>query len=205
MSYAGSRSEILSVDGAQITRNINKTADATLKRAVTLPAANAIAGSDFVNNGDGTASATLDADHTLESGTADLYWAAGIRYGCTVVVGGTGGDEVTLSGGSGDALPITSTACTIANQVQINCPFDGDEAELVGVNSTKRSHADFQDAEGDTVREVELQAATPDNYDSDEAANPWTGDPVAVCYASNGDSTAVATLTILVLEDSTPG
>ena len=204
MTYSGTHSEIASVDGASVTRNITKTGDGAVKRCPTLPAANAISGANYTNNLDGTASATLSAGHTLVSGTADLYWASGIRYGCTVVVGGYGGNDVTISAGAGTALPDTSTACTIANQVRVDTPIDGDNAELVGVGATRRCHVDFQDVSNATVRQLEVIADENDCYDSDMAANPWTGNPITHAHASCGESAGSAVLTIVALVDATP-
>ena len=208
MSHYGSNSRIASVDGVSVARSVNKSSDdgadgATL-RDPTLPAANAIAAEDFTNNGDSTATAELSAGHTLVTGVADLYWAAGIRYGCTVTVGGYDGNTATISGGAGDALPATSTACTIANQVSIDCPIDGDNAQIVGVGATRRCHVDFQDVSNATVRQIEVLADEPDCWDSDEATNPWTGNPITHAHASCGESAGSALLTIVALVDATP-
>jgi len=205
---SGTHSQLLEIDGESLTRRISKTADNVAKYGdsespITLPAANAIASENFTNDADDTASATLTEGHTLVTGLADLFWAAGIRYGITVTVSENSVD-ITDSG-AGDALPATSTACTIANQVQVNAAIDGDLAVLVGVEATKRAHIDFQDADDDSIRAIELQADEPDTWDEDEArTNPYAGDAITKAMAANGDSAAAATLKIRVLQDSTP-
>jgi hypothetical protein len=207
---SGSASIISAIDGKSQTRTVSKTADNAAHYGdsaspIALPAANAIAAENFTNNGDATATATLTGGHTVVDGTADLYWAAGVRYGCTVDVTV---NSVVISAGAGDALPTTGTACKLANQVQVNCAIDGDLAVMVNVMATKRSHVDFQDADDDSIRAVKLEANNPDLWDEDQldenaAYNPYTGDPITKAMCSNGE-TAAGTLQIDVLQDSTP-
>jgi hypothetical protein len=204
---SGTNSTIIQIGPVSLTRNVTKNADG-LKvfgdsaAPINLPPANAIAGANFTNNGDATATATLPEGHTLEDGTADLFWAGGVRYGCTVDVTA---NSVAISGGAGDALPASATACTIANQVQVNTPIDGDAVVMIGMAATKRAHVDLQDAGGASVEPIELKENSPYGWDSDSGiANPFAGNPITKTMASNGDSTGVATLTIASLEDATP-
>jgi hypothetical protein len=195
------------ISGYSLTRRVSLSADhfhvfGDAAAPITLPPANAIDGADFTNNADGSATATLADEHTLEDGKADLYWDGGIRYGCDVVVAG---NSVTISGGAGDDLPASGTASTIANQVQINTPIDGDEVAMIAIGATRRAHLDLQDAGGATIKSLELQAGEPFGWDSQAAtANPLSGDPIVRTMASNGSEAGPATLQILVLEDSTP-
>jgi hypothetical protein len=204
---SGSYSVALQIAGLSLTRSVSVNADAAkifgdASSPIALPPANAIAGANYTNNGDGTATAILAEGHNLVDGKADLYWAGGVRYGCTVDVTGT---SVSISGGAGDALPASATACTIANQVQVNAAIDGDEVLLVGIGSPKRAHVDLQDASGATVKQTELKPGEPFTWDASSATpNPLTGNPITKALASNGDSAAASTLQILVLEDSTP-
>jgi hypothetical protein len=203
----GTYSELLAIAGLSMTRNVSKSADTAkiygdASAPINLPAANAIIGANYTNDADSTATITATAGHTLVTGKADLYWAAGVRYGCDITVAV---NAVDLSGGAGDAIPATGTACTLANQVTVNAQIDGDNAKLIGVSATKRTHVDFQDVGNATIRALTLQANEPSIWDSDQAgANPYTGNPITHAHVSNGDSAAAATLQILSLEDSTP-
>lgn len=203
---AGTYTQLLAIDGKSMSRAVSKTADTALSYGdanspIALPAANLIAAENYTNDGDDTATITATAGHTLVTGTADLYWAAGVRYGCSITVAD---NAVDLSGGAGDDLPATGTACYLANVVQVNVAIDGDAVSLIGVVATQRAHVAFHDADDDVIRAVELLANEPDIYTEDDAgANPYTGDPITVAYATCGTTTA-ATLQINVLVDSTP-
>lgn len=212
-----SRTDQLSVDGETISRAPSGSADnankyGTGNNPIALPAANLISGANYTNDGDSTATITATAGHTLVTGKADLYWDGGIRYGCDITVST---NDVDLSGGAGDAIPASATPCTLANQVQINVSIDGDAAKAVGVEAkqsgtstatiTTSAHVDFQDADGDSIRAVELLADEPDIWDDAEGrTNPYTGDPITKAMASNGDETTAKTIKILICQDSTP-
>lgn len=203
---SGTYSQLLAIDGKSMSRAVSKTDDTALAYGdatspITLPAANLIAAENYTNDADDTASITATAGHTLVTGTADLYWAAGVRYGCAITVAT---NAVDLSGGAGDAIPATGTACYLANVVQVNCAIDGDAVSMIGVLATQRAHVAFRDASADLIRAVELAADEPDIYtEDDDGANPYTGDPITVAYATCGTATA-ATLQINALVDSTP-
>jgi hypothetical protein len=198
---------MLSIAGQSMTRSVNKTAD-TAKvygapdAPITLTKGNRILGANYTNDGDGTATIVATEGHTLVTGKATLFWAAGIRYNCDITVSG---NNVDLSGGSGDAIPATSTECVLTNTQTINVNIDGDAAALIGVKSTQRAHLALHDADSHVIRAVELLADEPDIYDEDQAAaNPYTGDVITHCHAANGSYSTDATLQILSLEDATP-
>jgi len=199
---------LIEIGGKSISQNGVRTADHPNNyEDITLPVAHAGSLTTRTNNTDGVI--TLTAGHDVATGTYDVYWAGGMRYevSCTVVV-----NACTITGGSGDNLPAESTAVTVAHRVTVNCAIDGDAVKLIGVQvsyvltaSVATAHVQLDDAEGDTIKEIDLIGSQVWNWDYLNAlTNPLTGDPITIGYASNGSATEVGTLNILSLVDSTP-
>jgi len=201
---SGSHSESCQVGSLVFNRAVNKTADnATIygdsTSPITLVAGSA--GSSWVKTDADTAACDVAAASTVDTGKVDVYWDLGIRYGvdCVRTV-----DALALDGGEGTDFPANAEdTIIVANQQQVNVSLDGDLAEIVGVKSTVRAHADFQDVSDNSIRAIELQADEPDIWDSDKAANPYTGEPITKAMVSNGTIVA-GTFSVGVLQDSTP-
>lgn len=159
-----------------------------------------------------TGSATLGADHGITDGMiVDVRWAAGIRYGMTV--GTVASLVVPLDGGAGDDLPTTTTPLVVSEQVAINTPIDGDAVKLASIfaeydhpNSTAKAHVNLQDSGNASIYARTLNANRPRNYDLEdgEDANPFTGNPITQCKASNGSATEECDLHLLFGEDASP-
>ena len=201
---SGTYQPVVSIGGATTRQTISKTADHPNNYVgINLPVATALA--TYVNDGDDTASGTLTAGHGLGDGAivVDLYWAAGIRYGVDMTI--STNDWTISDSGAGDALPATSTVCNISEQVIINTAIDGDAIELVSLNSSLRSNIEFLDVGDNTIYAAELIGDEPQVWHATNGlANPYTGAPITSAAASNGETSAAATLDILCLEDSTP-
>lgn len=200
----GTHSESLMIDGMVFNRTKNISADNASKfgdsaAPITLVAATAITA--WVKTDANTASCTLPASHGLSSGTYDVYWPAGLRYG---VAGTVTDNTLALDGGTGDDFPASATAdMFVAVQQQVNVPITGSLAAMIGVLSTVRGHIDFQDSGNATVRAFEMLANEADNWDSEQAKNLYSGNAITKAKVSNGTATA-GTLQIAVLQDSTP-
>ena len=203
----GTLATVVSIGGTTLQKSIVKTTDNAAvygdgSSSISLPAANDV-GVTFVNDADGTGSATASGGHDLVTGLADLYWAGGVRYGVTITVA-TNDVDITDSG-AGDTLPASSTQMYIANSVQINTAIDGDLVALIAANATKRSNIAFYDVADNVIAAVELLANEPFTWhDTSGVTNPFTGAPITYAEASNGDSTAASIISVLVLQDSTP-
>lgn len=195
----------LSIGGVSMSRRVSKTAD-TQKvygdAAAPISLAAAKAGTLDTRTDDDTGVVGLATGHGFETGdVVDVYWDGGLRYAMDATVSG---DDVTVDGGAGDALPVQTTEVYVSERKQVNVALDGDAVVMVGWLATQRAHVDFQDAATATVRAMELQADEPDTYTEDDAgANPYTGNPITVAYASCGTATA-GTLVGVSLEDGTP-
>ena len=156
---------------------------------------------------------TLSAGHDIVSSGSlvDVYWTGGMRYGCTAVVAT---NEVTLTGGAGDALPGDGTDVTLATQVPIDpLAIAGANLEWLGVvydnasDTGAKASLDMHDAAGseyqwDLVHYTTLNGCNNVHNVSGGATNPVTGDVITDGFASH-DSASAATLYILALLDPT--
>jgi hypothetical protein len=187
------------------TRTLQKTISETYDHPNTyeeIPLAAGKPATDWVKTDANTAACNLTAGHGYTNGKVDVYWTAGMRYGVDMAVST---NALALDGGTGTDFPETATTGVIVcTPQQINTAIDGDATKMFILNSTQRASLLFKDATPTDVVHLNLVADSPNtwNYSSGQA-NPLTGNPIVVCYASNGTTTA-AVLDILVGEDSTP-
>lgn len=159
-----------------------------------------------------TGSATLGSGHGITDGMiVDIRWAAGVRYGMTV--GTVASLVVPVDGGAGDDLPATSTALVLTEQVSINTPIDGDNAKLAAlvahyddVASTAKAHVNLVDSGAASIYARTLKANRPRNYDLEDGEddNPFTGNAITACKASNGSATEECDLYLMFHEDASP-
>jgi len=196
--------------GGTVQTSVTRTADNAINHEVALPAGKA-----------GTLSTRTDADTgicTVASGhgittshIVDVHWDGGVQYGCTV----TAQDATTISidSGSGDDLPTQDTAIVVTAQVTINTLIDGDNVALLAIKAAYTGtpdtitgcHVDMQDSGNATIEEIDCLANLAKYFDiTGGDTNVFTGNPIVEIYASNGDATNAATLTILAVQDSTP-
>lgn len=194
----GTYQPVVSIGGATTRQTITKTADHPNNYVgITLPVATELL--TFLQAGTGT----LSPGHGLASGTFDVYWADGVRYGVAVTI--VANDVTVMGDGAGDALPVDATTVNISEQVDINTAIDGDAIKLISLNSSLRSHIEFLDVSVASIYPTELIAGEPQIWhDTGGLANPYTGNPITSAVASNGETSGAATLDILCLEDSTP-
>ena len=195
---SGTYQPVVSIGGATTRQTITKTADHPNNYVgISLPAATEML--TFLQAGTGT----LTPGHGLASGTYDVYWDVGVRYGVAVTI--VTNDVTVMAGGAGDALPVDATTVNISEQVDINTAIDGDNITLISLNSSLRSHIEFLDVSVASIYPTELIGNEPQVWhDTNGLANPYTGNPITSAVASNGATSGVATLDILSLEDSTP-
>lgn len=157
-----------------------------------------------------TAGCNLPGGHGYSNGNFDVYWEGGRRYG---VPGTISSNALTLDGGTGDDFPASATVgVVVCRQVQVNIVIDGDNLALF---VAKAHFADpaadapagltLFDAEDDQIARLDLEANRLTVIDVEGGdANPFTGDPIAYAFASNGNPAAAVTLQIGVAQDSTP-
>jgi len=167
-----------------------------------IPLGAAKAVTDWVKTDAIMAACNLPGEHGWSSGKFDVFWTDGLRYDVDGVVTE---NALALDGGEGDDFPASEAEdVVVCPPQQIDTPIDGDEVEMFLADCDKRAHLYFEDADGDPIANIELQAGKPFPWvKAWKRTNPFTGDPITVCFASCGETEA-GVLTILSLEDSTP-
>lgn len=202
----GTKTESATIAGMTFSRTFSATADngavyGDASAPIVLPAATATL--TYTEGAGETGTGTLTAGHGLTTGTYDVYWAAGMRYGVTVTISTNDYTLADAAIAGGDSLPASATQLYICKQVALNVTIDGDLAEMVGILADVRAHINFLTAVPGLIRAVELEEDEPDLWDSDMSANPYTGAIITNAVYSQGTTTA-GTLKIAVLQDSTP-
>lgn len=200
----------VSAGGVSISQTLTRTGDGSIGTQVTLPAGATL--TSWVKTDANTAAGNLSGGHGLSNGTYDFHWyEAGVyknRYGVPVTIST---NAVSADGGSGDDFPATATTGVVMTlPVTINILIDGDELELLAIcaestssSSTSDAHVLFEDAAGDDIAELDLAANTPLIYDiAGGASNPFTGDVIVSCKASNGSASEALTLKICGVYDA---
>jgi hypothetical protein len=181
-----------------VTLNLSamSSGDDILDLSKPLPAGNQSAG--FTN---ATGVAVMSSGHTVVSGTVDVYWTAGgvayKRVGCTAVVAG---NDVTLTEGTGTALPADGTTLIVTNQVSMAVAFDGTKLQEIVVTCDQVATALFETSAPATLLEADVKTAGS-GYGWPDPVNPTTtpiDGTVATVTGSNG-STTPATLRFAVL------
>lgn len=140
---------------------------------------------------------TADAGHGLTTGNKlDVYWTESSvnkrRLGMTATVAT---NAITVDGGTGDNLPVTSTALTFDKPTRQDLVFAGDDAVLLALSSPVRGTVRFIDEDGSTILEtVELEAGGVWSWtDAEGLDNPLgTGVTVGHIDFTHAQSTAAA-------------
>ncbi len=206
----GTIATVVSIGGVSINQTVTKTADHANVygdggSGITLAAAKGPLTSWVKTDAD-TAAGDIPTGHGYSTGKMDVFWVESSVAKCRYDVDGTvTGDGLALDGGSGDDFPANGQAdVMICTPQQINTAIDGDAAKMFSFLASVKASIYFEDTAGAEVAQFDLVADTPRTWheDSDES-NPLTGNPVTVCYATNGTA-AAGYLTIQSLEDSTP-
>lgn len=201
----GTLTIVASVGGTTVQKTITETGDhpnvygdgQTLIAMAAGKAATA-----WVYTAANNAACNIAGGHGYADPVLDVFWNGGLRWNCTVAITG---NALVLTGGTGDNFPANATnTVVVCERQQINTAIDGDYVQLLCINMTQRGSVAFEDANQVSIKKIELLADSPYIYaQSGGEASPLTGDPIVVCFASNGSASA-GVLTILSLEDSTP-
>jgi len=205
----GNLSISLDAGGVSIQKSMQRTGDGTIGVEPTLALAHAL--SSWVKTDADTAAGNLTGGHGLATGTFDIYWTGGARYGvvCTITT-----NAVALEGGTGTDFPATANATVVlAPQTVVNVAIDGDRLEVLGIKltyaaneaSANRCRILFEDAAGDDILSLAMTADKPLIWDIDAGANnPFTGDPITTATISQESTSQTATLKICGIVDATP-
>jgi len=203
----GTMNMTLSAGGITIQGLASRTAEGQISQEVSLPAADA--GTLTTRTSDTAGTLTMSSGHGISTGdTIDIFWTDGsgveqCAYGATV--GTVSGTSVPFTGASGTILPAAASSITAGGQVAINTDFDGDNVQIIALQSTRTGHFDFQDVGSVSLHAASLTASEPWWWVSGTGvSNPLAGNPVDTLKVSNGDSANAATVKLGVLYDSVP-
>jgi hypothetical protein len=186
-----------SIGGVTTASTVTRTDDGVVAEQVTLPAAPAGTLSTRTDNDTGVV--TLSGGHGVTTGTVNVFWSTGARYGMT---GTVATNDVTVDAGAGDNLPAQATAVYCVNQTEIDCDFDGDDASLIYVHASKRAHAHFQTAASASLLALPLAENESFTWASGQGVTvPITGNPCDKILASAGGADA-AVLTVGIIKNS---
>ncbi len=148
-----------------------------------------------------TGTLTMAASHGITTGARlDLYWDGGMRRGITV--GTVSVNSVPIDLGSGDDLPIATTAITAMVPDEEAVVITGDDVSFIafGFGGTPPAAAEAQFVLADSG-DAELFYINLDGsrkgfvWCEGAGENPVAGDAIAKVFLSHGDSTAARTLT----------
>lgn len=156
---------------------------------IEIPAAQAA--SSWVKTDANTAACNLTAGHGFTSGTFDVFWTGGKRYGVT---GTVIDNALALDGGAGDDFPASAnTTVVVARQTALDETFDGDNLTLIGAILSLNGLLLFRDSGGALVgNPVVLTGNLPWGWADGIGSNPLTGNAVASASVSCSDTTGAA-------------
>ncbi len=213
----GSLNKSFSMNGHSFSNSLvaNQTYDSSVAVEVSLPAGKVV--TSWVKTDANTAAANLPSGHGYTDGKFDVHWIDATvhkrRYGVdgTIVT-----NALSLDGGTGDDFPASATVGVVCTkQVAIVVSIDGDNVKIFGVHLRSTDTAaigsvDLQDASNNSIEQFNLSevdnavTGTQHEYVTTAAVALLTGAVITQAKASNGSSTAAATLYIDVGVDSTP-
>lgn len=147
-----------------------------------------------------TGTLTMAASHgIITAAIIDLFWATGRRYG--VVVGTVSVNSVPISGGSGNDLPIATTAITAMVPHHEDFVVTGDDARVILFSSPVPGFVRFYEADGTTLIGSPYELAADDQgggganytflwYTGSNATNPVASEDIGEVAFSHGNSSA---------------
>ena len=193
MSLQGTIQQVFNIAGFSFGSNVTKTATGAIApQSVALNLGKV----GTISSGP----ATLAADHGITTGQiADVYFSAGIRYGCTV--GTVSGTSVPLTSGAGTALP-SSGAVTLCVQTVIDVDFASSKLEMIAIQCDAAGHVNITDNSDASLLAVALDAGAAWSSVKNTGWVDPIGGAVGKVKASTSSATG-ATLVVAGLYDST--
>lgn len=183
----------VSIGGKSLSETSNIDTDGAIVQEVSVSPGETGTISDRTD--DDTCDIDIDeSGHTFTDGErVDVYWASGCRRGMTI--GTVSGNTVPIDGGTGDALPVLSTAVTLVKPVQLDIGFVGTDAKSIALYA--QTHGLFVfDNTGTEHLAVELEDGKVYIWTNGSGTdNPITGDTIVSVYVSH-DGTAAATMRV---------
>ncbi len=193
---------VASVAGQTVPVQLSRSEDGTGLWTPSVTAGQTPTGWTKTDDTDGVAA--MAGGHGLETGDRiDVFWNGGRHYNMTATVAG---NNVTLAGGGGDALPASATAVVVAKHEVVDAAFDPDNMTVLLISTDRRASVVFVDAGNNVLLALDLPAGGCCLWWTNSGiSRPMSGNPVAEIWVANGETAAAANVTVAVLYDSTPG
>lgn len=188
-----------SLGGVSFAASVQLSADAVYSDVTSVPVAQPSTLSTRTDNTTGTLTMT-NSSHGITTGAKiDMYFSGGLarRF---VTVGTVSGVSVPFSAGSGDNLPIATTAVVAC--VPNKEPYPLTVANLIAMGLQSDFECQFTFMESDLTTEDRAVHIVPSAngimtvsfWYLGLTSNPFTGTTVAWCYMSHGDVAAAHTM-----------
>lgn len=188
----------ITVDEQSYQETISAEGDSIERASPTVPVAKV--GTLTTRTDDDTGTFTMNSGHGFStSDKIDVFWSTGSRRNMTATVTG---DSVVLDGGSGDNLPVATTAITAMKPVEVLMDIDGDQVVAVAVYSPKAGYIVFVDDGPADISDATYQLDAGEGkgwVSGDGGTNPLTGDTVTKVKFSHGNSAAAQTMRAAVV------
>lgn len=190
-------SKSYNIGGLSLAESRALSGDAVLQQDKTLAAAKVGVLTVRTNNTDG--SLTMNAGHGFTTGQRlDIYWSGGCRRGITI--GTVATNVVPITGGTGDNLPIATTALTAMVPTSLTFPLaSGKTVALGAYGAAARTQFSFQSVAPAELLVLTLGpgVAAPSDLghtylwdNQDGRADPLVGVVTATVWVSHDDSSS---------------
>lgn len=182
----------IAIAGLSFVESLAVVSDAGIAQEPSIPAGvlgTLTARSTSQLNGTFTSAAAL-AGRIADGDVVDLYWVGGARQGVTV--GAHSVNDCPFSGGTGDALPVTTTPMTMCERTQVILTSIGAKQQMVAMACPgSRATFAFHEAAGPSYPLVRtLQAGGSYCWHVNEGvANPLVAITVDKVYVSQDGAT----------------
>jgi hypothetical protein len=128
----------------------------------------------------------------------DVYWTGGSRRG--VVVGTVATNSIPISGGSGDDLPVATTALTFAKVQSEPLLLDGSSVVAIAIYAAQRATVVFNTSGPTEAYARVVPAGTLWTFVAGQGdANPITGDAITTLGLTQDSTIANQTVLVAVL------
>lgn len=185
-------------NGKSFSRADTTEGELAVMAEVTVPIAKAGTLTTRTDNDTGTL--TMSTGHGIvDADTIDLYWTGGCRRGMTV--GTVSVNSVPIDGGSGDNLPIATTAIIVGKCTTQPFAFIGNNGVGYCIVTPARAQVVFLSS---APAEVDYAEVDPADNESPKIvlfseSNPLSGDTVANLRISHADITAAQIIKVYAL------
>ncbi len=202
MPVAATYTQTMVVDGTTYTKQLISSGVTLVK--VTPTVAAAPAGTLTTRTDANTGVATMESGHgILTADVVDVFWSGGSRTGMTATVASL---AVTVDGGSGDDLPVLTTALRVKVPESVAFVVTGDNVTRLVINADVTGYVTIYDNAGTPVAVLAAEVGANDAYmwsASTGVTNPLASDVTTTARFSHGETTdKVMTLVAVVGTDA---